>query len=244
MLGGVVGGVAGAVAFTVVDSLMGSMLGRWLGAGILGFCIGVMVALAELAFRRSWLEIAVSPREIRTVTLGSSAVTLGSDERQVSFFVAGVPEVALCYRLEGERVVCEDVTTGEKALAEPGVRRQLGKVTITVCTPASSTSTGFVLVLSDDRKVPLREGLPMTGEDLPGLTAKSSDGIVAIVSRPPNQPGEVLLRNRSRQNWSARKADGSEVTVEPGRAIELGVGVQVNFGQVRGVVRVEEVVKA
>jgi hypothetical protein len=168
------------------------------------------------------------------VTLGASPVLVGSDDRLVSFVVAGAPAVALVYRLEGDRVVCEDRTTGRTDPVEPGDRRQLGRVAITVCSPVSSRKTGYTLKLSNRKSVVLLEGLPLTAEDLPGLTARGEDGIVALVSRHPSQPTEVLLRNRSQQSWSIRKADGSVAVIEPGRAMELGEGVQVNFGEVQG----------
>jgi hypothetical protein len=233
-LGGVVGGLLGALAFVLVSLLLGALLGRWMGAAILGFCIGLMVALAELAFRRYWLEIAVSPREVRAVTLGTAAVSVGGDERLASFFVAGAPAVALRYLIERDRVVCEDLTTGEVGEVEPGDTRALGKVAIKVCSPASSQTTGYALHLSNGRTVPLQEGMPLTAEDVPGLQPRGQDGIVAIVSRHPTQPREVSLRNRSSQAWSARNADGGTQVVEPGRGLELADGARINFGQVQG----------
>jgi Ca-activated chloride channel family protein len=101
LVGGVVGGMLGAGAFVVISLAAGAFLGRWIGAGILGFFIGLMVALAELAFRRYWLEIAFGPREIRTVTLGSAAVSLGGDERRVAVAVPGSPPIVFRYWING-----------------------------------------------------------------------------------------------------------------------------------------------
>jgi Mg-chelatase subunit ChlD len=238
MLGGLLGGLLGALAFLGV-SLLGALPGRVLGSAVLGFCIGLMVALAELAFRRWWLEVAVSAREVRTVTLGTAAVTLGGDERLSSFFVAGAPPVALRYRTESGRVWCEDLTTGETAEAAPGDRRTLGKVSITVCSPASSQKTGYALQLSTGRSLPLQDGLPLTEEELPGLKPRGPDGIVALVGRHPTQPQQVQLRNRSAQSWSARLPDGGTQVIDPGRGVELSPGVQVNFGQVQGTIRAD-----
>lgn len=240
-LGGVVGGFLGVLAFIFADWLLGDLPGRLLGATILGFCIGFMVALAEVLFRRWWLEIAVSPREIRTVTLGGAPVTLGGDERRASFYVAGAPPVALRYRFHGETVLCDDATTGTTMEVPPGDRRMLGKVTITVCSPASTQTTGYALALYGGRTLHLQEGMPLTAEDLPGLLPQGQDGMVALVARPPSlAKGVFLLRNRSQQSWKLRKPDGTAQVVDPGRGVELGVGLQFNFGQVQGVIQPEK----
>jgi Ca-activated chloride channel family protein len=239
-LGGLLGGVLGAVAFLLVSLALGALLGRWLGAAILGFCLGLMVALAELAFRRYWLEIAVSPREVRTVTLGTTAVTLGSDEKRSSYFVSGAAPVALRYWLAGEAVCCEDVTAGQTMVVPPGESRQVGRVTVTLRSVAASRRTGYVLALAGGRSIALLDGMPLTAEDLPGLEPKGSDGMVAIVSAQPGRAQEVLLRNRSRQSWTMHDAAGRPQAIDPGRGVELAPGVAVDFGQVRGTIQVEE----
>ena len=88
--GGLAGGIFGRLGFMLISWLMGELGGRLLGAAILGFFIGVMIALAEMVFRRFWLELAFSAREIRTVTLGTAAVSIGGDEQLASVFVQGV----------------------------------------------------------------------------------------------------------------------------------------------------------
>jgi hypothetical protein len=241
MLGGLAGGIFGAVAFLLVNVMMGSLLGRWLGAAILGFCLGLMVALAELAFRRFWLEIAVSPREVRTITLGSTAISLGSDERRASFFIAGVAPVALRYWVDGNEVCCEDAQTGATTLIAPGECRKVGRVTVTMRSVAASRRTGYELALIGGQSLQLQEGMPLTAEDLPGLEPKGADGMVALVSAQPNRPQEVLLRNRSKQSWTAWDTGNKKQIIEPGRGVELADGVEVDFGQVAGIIqRAEE----
>ncbi len=239
-LGGLAGGFCGAVGYLLVAGLMSSLLGRWLGAAILGLCLGLMVALAELAFRRWWLEIAVSPREVRTMTLGSTAITLGSDERQSSFFVAGARPVALRYWVDNNEVYCEDAASGQTTLVQPGESRQVGKVAVTMRSVSASKQTGYVLELLGGRKLQLQDGMPLTAEDLPGLEPRGSDGMVALVSAQPNRPQEVMLRNRSKQSWTIRDARGNPRTIDPGRGIELGKGIEVNFGQVQGTIQAAE----
>jgi hypothetical protein len=200
-----------------------------------------MVALAELAFRRFWLEIAVSPREVRTMTLGTTAISLGSDEKRASFFVAGAQPVALRYWVEGNDVFCEDVPTGETTIVAPGENRKVGRVTVTMRSVSASRRTGYELALIGGETLQLQEGMPLTADDLPGLEPKGADGMVALVSAQPNRPQEVLLRNRSKQTWTAWDPSGKKQPVEPGRGVELAVGAEVDFGQVAGIIqRAEE----
>src|SRR5439155_5797706 len=62
---GVGGGFLGALAFLVLSRL-GDVPGRFVGGAILGFAIGLMVALVEVVFRKAWLEIVYGPREVGT----------------------------------------------------------------------------------------------------------------------------------------------------------------------------------
>jgi hypothetical protein len=242
LLGGLAGGLLGAIAFLLLSLVVGSLLGRWIGAAVLGFCIGFMVALAELAFRRWWLEVAFSAREVRTVTLGSAEVSVGGDERLASVFVQGAPAVALRYRLEAGRVLCEDVAAGRTVTVESGDSRRLGSVTVKVCSPASARQSGYRLVLTGGKAVSLGEGMPLTADDLPGLQPQAADGIVALVSRRPSDPLVLLLRNRSRQAWLVYKADGTQHSIGPGLGVELGADLTIDFGGAQGrVTRTDEV---
>lgn len=239
LLGGVVGGLLGAAAFVVISLAVGAFLGRWIGAGILGFFIGLMVALAELAFRRYWLEVAFSPREIRTVTLGSAKVGLGGDERRAAVAVPGSPPIVLRYWIDGDRVMCEDVIKERTAEVVPGDRKSLGKVTITLCSAAHGRKTGCTLQLSNGASFHLVEGLPLTEEDLPGLQAQGADGVVAVVSRRPNDPAILLLRNRSKETWVLRVRGGGEQMIAPGGGLELSSNGSISFGQLQGALRRE-----
>src|SRR5262249_41116537 len=128
----------------------------------------------------------------------------------------------------------QDVATGQQFEVAPGDRRQVGNVSIAVCSPASARTLGMALQLSNGKTVPLGEGLPLTAEDLPGLIPQGTDGTVALISRRPNDPKSMLLRNRSKQTWQLQDATGNPGTVEPGRAIELALNLLINFGQVQG----------
>ncbi|MGF1579369.1 MAG: hypothetical protein ACFCD0_08410 [Gemmataceae bacterium] len=239
LAGGALGGLSAALVFLLIMSLLGALLGptwaglfgRWIGAAVLGFLIGLMVALADVLFRRYWLEIAFGRREVRTVTLGSGAVVLGSDESQVSVFVPDAPPVALRYWMDGDVVICEDATTRRTAAIQPGHTQPLAGVTIKVCSVETVESSGLVLELSTGRDVPLSEGMPLTAEDLPGLRPKGSDGIVALLSPRPADPTTLLFRNRSLQKWIAMYPDGRKSEVGPGFSVEALPGIIVHFAK-------------
>ncbi len=234
ILGGVLGGFLGALAFLAADLVLGGLPGRCIGSAILGFCIGLMIALAELVFRRWWLEIAFSPREVRTVTLGSAPVTIGGDERRTSVFVQGAVAVAYRFSVRDNRVLCEDPVAQRTLELRPGETRTIGKVRITLCSTSHARKIGYRLQLSNGKAIRLTEGMPLTAEDLPGLEPAGTDGIVALITTLPNDPGKLLLRNRSRSTWSSKAGDGTVATVAPTRSVTLGEGLQVAFGSLSG----------
>src|SRR5207253_10915271 len=107
LLGGCLGGILGALGFAACSLVVSPMLGRFLGTALLGFCIGLMIALAEIAFRRYWLEITYGAREVRPVTLGPAPIAIGSDAG-AAVFIAGAPPIAFRYRVEQDQVLAED----------------------------------------------------------------------------------------------------------------------------------------
>jgi hypothetical protein len=244
LIGGCIGGFIGVLGFLFVKLLADSFLtflGEWfsgviarlIGALLVGLFIGVMVALAELASRRYWLEVSFGPREVRTVTLGSDTVALGGDEKLSSVFVPNAPAKALGFRVERNRVICEDFTTGRTGQTAPGDQHTVAAAKVRVCSGEAATPTGAHLKLLVTRDVPLLVGMPMTADDIPGLDPQGADGIVAIVSRRPNDPKVFLLRNRSKQPWTITEADGKQRTVGPGLSIELSSKCEIDFGQVK-----------
>ncbi|MFO0969037.1 MAG: GYF domain-containing protein [Gemmataceae bacterium] len=232
LLGGCVGGLLGALGFAAFAAIAGPLLGRWIGAIIVGFCIGLMIALAELAFRRYWLEIAFGAREVRTVTLGSATVAVGGSERHASVFVPGAPPRALGYRLQGDRILVEDYATGKTSEIGPGDERKVGNVRIAVRSAQQAEATGLALVFKG-KALALSDGLPITEEDIPDLKAQGTDGVVALVSPRPSNREILLLRNRSKQTWKVIEEDGQERAINPGLSIELTKPCAVLFGRTR-----------
>lgn len=236
LIGGCIGGFIGALGFVAFNAMAGSLLGRWIGALLVGFCIGLMIALAELAFRRYWLEVTFGAREVRTVTLGASQVAVGGDERLSAVFVPGAAPRALGYHLQGDRIVVQDFVGGKMMEVQPGHQVTLGSVKLAVrsANPAVAAAGGaMTLRLSNGKTLQLMDGMPLTAQDLPGLQPQGTDGIVALVSPRPSNRAVLLLRNRSKQGWKVRDAKGIR-DVGPGLSVELTSSFDIAFGGVQG----------
>lgn len=240
LLSGVIGGIFAAAAFLVIDFVLrgavgedvAAALGRVAGAGVLGFAIGLMVAIAEWASRQRWLEISFG-REVRTVSLGASAVAIGGDQNRSSIVVPGAAPIALRYRVDNDAVFCEDTQTGITSEIAPGDKRTLGGVTIALCSSATAKKTGYVLTLADGRSIALTVGMPLAAADLPGLEPQGTDGIVALVSARPNDPTQLMVRNRSKQTWKTIESNGTRGQIGPGLSARLEAGLRIDFGAVQ-----------
>lgn len=132
-LAGAGGGFLGAVAFAVL-ALAADLVGRFGGAAVLGFCIGLMVAVVEAAFRRAWLEVRFGEREVITVNLGPEPVKVGGDARACAVWARGAPPVALKYWVRDGKVLCEDAQTRREVQVGEGDARTAGGVTVVVRT--------------------------------------------------------------------------------------------------------------
>ncbi len=136
-IAGVVGGLLGAIGF-LIWSNVADILGRFAGAALLGFCIGLMVAIVEAAFRRVWLEVRYGEREIIAVNLGPEPVKIGGDARACTIWARGASDVALRYFVRDGRVICEDATTRRESIVGNGDTRSVGTVKLTVHTGMST----------------------------------------------------------------------------------------------------------
>jgi hypothetical protein len=130
-LAGAGGGLLGALVFLGVSAL-GDVASRLMGAIILGFAIGLMVALVEVAFRKAWLEIVYGPHEVGTVNLGDAPISFGSDSRQCTILARNAAPVAFRYQLRGRKVMCENVPSGQMTNVAPGHRQTIGALEVIV----------------------------------------------------------------------------------------------------------------
>ncbi len=180
-LAGLVGGGLGATAF-LIASLAADWVGQVTAAAVLGFAIGLMVALVEVAFRRAWLEVRFGGGEQITVNLGPEPVKVG-DDRGCTVWARGAPAVALRYWIRDGRVVCDDKALGgSEQLVGDGDQRQAGPVTVTV-----RTGTGGFSPAASPRPVNVApRPIPMTPRPAPPPTPMSPPP--AAVYKPPVPP--------------------------------------------------------
>ncbi|GGA15368.1 vWA domain-containing protein [Okeania sp. KiyG1] len=248
LVGGAVGGVLGAIAFLSIAGAFGDLAGRLIGAAILGFCIGIMIVITEVLFRKAWLEISYGPKEIKTVNLGKETVTVGSNPELCIVYIPDTPSVALKFQFDQGNIFCEDVEAGSKRSVRPGYQIDVGRAKVTVCGSEATTSTlsdspikmpplssrsSFSLNING-RVITLNHNTQLNERDISGLTSQSNNGIVAKVNPNPKDPNILGLQNLSNQTWVAIMANGESKNIEPTRTLKLAAGTQINFGSVRG----------
>lgn len=165
LVGGLLGGAFGAIGYLLVSGVgLGDTAGRLAGAVILGFFIGLMVALVEAAMRRAWLEVRFSGGETITVNLGPEPVKVGGDGRLCAVWARGADPVALRYWLREGQVVCDVTGEGERT-ASNGDRRKAGGVEVIVRTantaaPARKAPARPLSLDDDDDMPPSRPAPP------------------------------------------------------------------------------------
>jgi hypothetical protein len=251
LLGGAIGGAAGALVSGSIQFLLpatsaGGVLGaivlavaRLAGAVALGFGIGAIVAVAEMAFRTAWLEVNYGSGESRIVNLGSEPITIGSNG-QCTVYSRNAAHIAFRYRFADGRISIEDVPRGITQSVRPGDRRTAGTVTLTVCVKGSmaaapaSGEQAFRLRLSTGRSLTLHSGTRLTTQDLSGLETRLTDGLVAEVSYHPTTLGLVGLTNRGARPWIVGTADGGRRQIAEGQSISLQHGLKLDFGNLQG----------
>ena len=130
-IAGALGGAIGAIGFMFAAGLVFDIAGRLLGAAILGFAIGLLIALVEMAFREAWLEVRFGAKEVVHVSLGAQPVRIGSDSR-CAVFARGARSIACQYELQDGNVRRTDFATEQTSTVESGFQEEIGNVTVTV----------------------------------------------------------------------------------------------------------------
>jgi Ca-activated chloride channel family protein len=248
LAGGAIGGLAAAIGFLAVSGALADWLGRMMGAAVLGFFIGIMIALVEAIFREAWLEIRYGPREIRIVSLGGEPISLGSNQKACTVYAANAPAIAYRYWLKDNAIFCEDVVVQRTVNVFPGDSKHVGNLVATVCAAGKSGASvspalaqkkvngHFSLRLSDGRSIELSSGAKLTGSELRGLRSVPPGGPVATITSHPTEPSIRGLQNLSQQSWTAHLANGDKVEVKPGKNVRLVAGTRVNFGSIEGTI--------
>lgn len=140
---GAIGGLVGGAVFIMATDFTGDTGGRLIGAFLLGMCIGLMVAFAELAFRTAWLEVQRG-REFFTVNLGLEPVKLGSG-RACQIYERQLPKIAHSYQIIDSEVQRTDVQSQQMTALSPGTAETFGGLTITVKTGDNSPITNTTM---------------------------------------------------------------------------------------------------
>jgi hypothetical protein len=256
MGGGLAGGILGGGLFVLLAVVSGSSetAARLLGSAAIGFCIGLMIAIIETAFREVWLEIRYNPKESRTVSLGSEPVSIGGDPNICTVYARNAPPVALRYQLTQGQILCEDIPAGTTHTVRPGDQQMVGAIAIVVCAAAASpqlvssspdlasqypsqtvlqSQNQFSLRLNR-RVIALTDGTRLSPQEIPGLEPQNADNIVAEVSHNPKDPTILGLKNCSCRSWIATLPSGEQKQIDPGRNIKLAAATKINFGSVAG----------
>ncbi|MDJ0742166.1 MAG: VWA domain-containing protein [Xenococcaceae cyanobacterium MO_167.B27] len=139
---GAIGGSLGAIGFLFAANILGDVAGRFVGAAILGFFIGLAIALIEQLIRKASLIVHWNPREQTTLSLGEKAIVLGSSNNSHIYLPKSqgfYPITAKIYLENGKIVMQYDqeygMAKGMKKLRHELKncdRRKLGNINIEV----------------------------------------------------------------------------------------------------------------
>jgi RsiW-degrading membrane proteinase PrsW (M82 family) len=80
-------------------------------------------------------------------------------------------------------------------------------------------------------------GLRLMAHQIPGLDAQAAEGLVAEVTRNPNDPGVLGLTNLSTTTWEVVTTSGTRREINPGQTIKLAPGTKIDFGSTDGEVK-------
>jgi len=140
--GGALGGGVGAVGFLLAATALGDLAARWFGAALVGFFIGMMVVLAEVAFRKAWLHVSYSAKDHFDVNLGLVPIAIGSDGAQCRVLARGVPPLAARYGMDNGQVYYEDIEQKRRINVGIGDERTFGNVTVIVAGETGEVDAG------------------------------------------------------------------------------------------------------
>ena len=109
LLGGVIGGLVGGSCFLIVGNFLSEIIGRLLGVALIGFFIGLMIALIEQMTRHAWVTVEWTSNEKTTLTIGNDPIILGCS-RDAHIYLnkaeGFLPVTAKIYQ-EGEKYLIE-----------------------------------------------------------------------------------------------------------------------------------------
>jgi hypothetical protein len=248
LVAGSAAGLLGAITMIRVSGIgMTEWISVAIGDSFKGVFLGLMFTLTEKIVREAWLEIQYNSKEIRTVSLGATPISIGSDTNLATVYVKNIAPLAMRYQLQQGKVWCEDISTGTKRSLSPGNQQMVGNLTVIIRAASSNSQlTPLPASISSDKPfslhlirkiIPLNEGTQLRSDDLPGLEPQGADLVVASVSQNPKNPDVLGLKNTSFQIWNVNLVSGDSKQIEPGRTVKLLAGTYINFGSVGGEIK-------
>lgn len=132
--GGTIGGLLGVLGFLAVNGFIGNVPGRLLGATIIGFCLGLMIALIEETVRNAAYLIVhynPNPKEAVKILLGSTPILIGSSQA-AHIHSRMLPDVAAKMYVEAGSIVIDIPQTRQKTVLQDGKHVTIGGITIDV----------------------------------------------------------------------------------------------------------------
>jgi RsiW-degrading membrane proteinase PrsW (M82 family) len=85
-------------------------------------------------------------------------------------------------------------------------------------------------------RTPLSRGTVLRSPQLPGLTSRAADGVVAAVSHRPDDREILGLKNCSLETWTGQASSGHSFSVVPGKSVRLERGMTLQMGPSSAVV--------
>ena len=142
LLGGGIGGVLGGASFLLITQISAALIARLVGSAIIGFCIGMMIALLEVLSKDARLIIHWTENEKREILLGSRPIVLGyADEADVylrkdqGYFPITAKILKeneqVIMKFDNEYVQSKGLKIASQELKD-GAKRKLGDVTLEV----------------------------------------------------------------------------------------------------------------
>jgi RsiW-degrading membrane proteinase PrsW (M82 family) len=124
----------------------------------------------------------------------------------------------------------------ENAMAAPLVMRN-GEFQRQLLVPqaAPQLPAGSLSLRIGMRQLVVVAGLRLLPHQVAGLKPQSIEAeAVAEVTRNPQDPNTLGLRNLSSSTWEVVNAQGNRREIQPGQAVRLAAGTKIDFGKVDG----------
>ena len=126
---------------------------------------------------------------------------------------------------------------GSAAAAAPAVPFAAApRVVATAPPPPNPLPAGTASLRVGTKYLVIVPGLRLMAHQVPGLQTQSTEGLVAEVTRNPNDPGVLGLTNLSTTAWEVVTSSNTRREIQPGQTVKLAPGTKIDFGETDGAV--------